>query len=129
METAAILAILSLALTSAAGLRFLHLIRRVRVGQGRPLVLMMAAGALALGVTATTQGAAGAAQVAAATGITGGACFLLLVALGRQSRKTPAVRVGSAILPITAPDADGHPFDLASMSGRPFLLKFFRGHW
>jgi len=40
-----------------------------------------------------------------------------------------AVRVGGPILDFSAPDENGEPFALASLRGRPYLLKFFRGHW
>jgi peroxiredoxin len=33
------------------------------------------------------------------------------------------------VVSFSAPDADGREFDLSSLAGRPFLLKFFRGHW
>ena len=42
---------------------------------------------------------------------------------------TPAVAAGEPILPFTAKDHAGNDFDLGSLAGRPYLLKFFRGHW
>lgn len=41
----------------------------------------------------------------------------------------PNVAVGDPFTDFTAPDADGHPFTLSSLTGQPILLKFFRGHW
>ena len=35
----------------------------------------------------------------------------------------------SEIRNFTAKDDQGNSFDLAALRGRPFLLKFFRGHW
>jgi len=67
--------------------------------------------------------------LAAGLAVVLGGLFLLLQGLGRQARVTPAVAVGRAIPDFTASDAEGRPFQLASLRGRPFLLKFFRGHW
>jgi peroxiredoxin len=39
------------------------------------------------------------------------------------------VALGQPIPEFTAPDAEGQPFALSSLHGRPYLLKFFRGHW
>jgi len=39
------------------------------------------------------------------------------------------VKVGEPILRFRARDAEGNDFDLQELAGRPFLLKFFRGHW
>ena len=55
--------------------------------------------------------------------------FLALTVLGRQLRATPAVAVGQPMTDFTAPDAEGQPFALATLTGRPYLLKLFRGHW
>ncbi|MGH7819078.1 MAG: hypothetical protein ACREQ9_04830, partial [Candidatus Binatia bacterium] len=59
----------------------------------------------------------------------GGGAFLALAATGGQANVTPAVRVGEPIIDFTARDDHGDEFRLVSLRGRPFLLKFFRGHW
>lgn len=49
------------------------------------------------------------------------------------TRKTPAgaikVGVGDSVLPFVAPRSDGTSFELASLKGERYLLKFFRGSW
>lgn len=46
-----------------------------------------------------------------------------------QARNTPSISVGNPIINFSALDDAGETFDLASMQGSPYLLKFFRGHW
>ena len=89
---------------------------------------MVVAG-VGLGLLAFARGPGLAGGIAAGLALGGGGLFLLLQVLGQQSRRTPTVAVGQPILDFTAPDADGRPFALASLRGRPYLLKFFRGHW
>jgi peroxiredoxin len=59
----------------------------------------------------------------------GGLAFLALYAGSGQRPLTPAVTVGEPVLEFHALDDAGQPFDLSTLRGRPFLLKFFRGHW
>jgi hypothetical protein len=127
--TGAILGFLALALMAQAGFLWLRLIREVRVGERRPWVLFIVLAAIGLGVLAFANrpGVLGGSAAGLALGL--GALFLALQGLGRQARRTPAVALGRPILDFTAPDAEGHPFALASLRGRPLLLKFFRGHW
>lgn len=49
--------------------------------------------------------------------------------ISRQKIRPIAVKVGGPILDFTAVDGDGQPFRLSSLVGRPYLLKFYRGHW
>jgi cytochrome oxidase Cu insertion factor (SCO1/SenC/PrrC family) len=67
--------------------------------------------------------------VAAGFAIVAGGAFVGLRLQSRQDAREPAVRIGAPILDFTAPDENGQPFALSSLRGRPFLLKFFRGHW
>jgi len=67
--------------------------------------------------------------IAAGLALVAGGVFLTLQTLSRQPALVPAVQVGGPILDFSAPDDAGERFDLASLRGRPFLLKFFRGHW
>jgi hypothetical protein len=129
MEASTILAVLGFGLFSAAGLQWLRLIRDVRVQEGRAAVIGAVGLSLVLAVVALRGELHVAAAVAAGTTAAGSAIMLLLVAFAGQSRRVAAVHVGGPILPFTAPDAEGRLFDLASMDGRPYLLKFFRGHW
>ena len=124
-----ILGLLALALLAQAGFVWMRSIREVRTGERRPLVLLVVAAGVGLGALAFTRepGWIGGSAAALALGL--GGVFLLFQVLGQQSRRTPAVALGGPILDFTAPDADGRPFALGSLRGRPYLLKFFRGHW
>jgi peroxiredoxin len=55
--------------------------------------------------------------------------FLGLSAASGQAKVAPAIAVGGSTIDFTASDDQGQPFALASRRGKPFLLKFFRGHW
>jgi cytochrome oxidase Cu insertion factor (SCO1/SenC/PrrC family) len=84
---------------------------------------------IGLGLLAFARGPGVLGGLAAGLAVALGALFLLLQLLGRQARPMPNVALGRPILDFTAPDAEGQPFQLASLHGRPYLLKFFRGHW
>jgi cytochrome oxidase Cu insertion factor (SCO1/SenC/PrrC family) len=101
----------------------------VRVAERRPLVLALAGAGAGLGALALLRGPGLAGGVAAGLALALGALFFALQLLGRQASGAPAVAVGRPILDFMAPDADGRPFALAGLRGRPYLLKFFRGHW
>ncbi len=94
----------------------------------RPFQAAMAA-ALLIGVGAMFAGADGWAHTGARMGVVLGALFLGLNMISAQESKEPAVAVGGSILDFSAPDENGETFELASLRGKPFLLKFFRGHW
>jgi hypothetical protein len=125
----AILGLLALGLLAQAGFVWTRSIRAVRTGERRPLVLLVVVGGLGLGLLALARGPGVVGGIAAGLAVALGVLFLLLQLLSRQSRRVPAVAVGGPILDFTAPDAEGNPFQLASLYGRPYLLKFFRGHW
>ena len=125
----AILGFLAFALVAQAGLVWMRLIRDVRVAERRPLVLLVIVAGMGLGLLAFAREPGIAGGIAAGLAVGSGVLFLILQGLGQQSRRTPAVALGRPILDFTAPDADGRPFSLASLRGRPYLLKFFRGHW
>lgn len=65
----------------------------------------------------------------AVIGVLGAVMFIGLGLTSAQAKVQPNVTVGEPILDFTAPDAEDRPFDLAKLRGKPFLLKFFRGHW
>jgi hypothetical protein len=118
---------LAIALANAAWL--FARIRRVASSRNRLAHDLSWAAAAVLGLAAFARGVGWPGGVAAAAGIAVGG-FMLLLRLGSpQARTTSAVAVGGPILDFNAPDENGAPFSLASLAGRPFLLKFFRGHW
>ena len=67
---------------------------------------------------------------AAGLSILGGSFLVLTVAISRQRVGRPdLVTVGARLRDFGGLDENGDPFELASLTGRPLLLKFFRGHW
>jgi hypothetical protein len=129
IPTAAALGLASLAIAVANGAWFFGRMQRVALPQNRIAHDALWAAALALGVAAFASGAGWLSGVAAALGSALGAAMLLLRLGSPQAKNTPAVRVGGPILDFSAPDEHGAPFALSSLAGKPFLLKFFRGHW
>lgn len=122
-------ALFALALVLVPGIPWLWLMQRVRIPKNRtPFVAPSAAGAIA-GLYSLALDPGPAAAAAAIVAIAGGAIFVALCAASRQRPNEPAVSVGGPILDFRARDDSGRDFDLASLRGRPFLLKFFRGHW
>jgi len=124
-----ILGILAFVFVLTAGVVWMRSIGEVRTGERRPLVLAVVGAGVGMGLLAFAREPGLTGKVGAGLGVAVGSFFLLFQVLGQQSRRTPAVEVGGPILDFTAPDADGKPFQLASLAGRPYLLKFFRGHW
>ena len=123
------LGLVALGCAAAAGVLWMRAIREVRVAERRPLVLALVGAGAAVGALALLRGPGLAGGVAGGLAVALGALFFALQLLGRQTRGAPAVSVGRPILDFSAPDADGRPFALAALRGRPYLLKFFRGHW
>jgi hypothetical protein len=123
------LAALAVAVVGASGALWVRRLAQVRAGEVRAQVIGgMAAGAvLSVAALAAGPGLLGGGAASLALAIAG--VFLVLQPLSRQARAVPAARVGEPILDFTAPDDAGEAFDLARLHGRPFLLKFFRGHW
>jgi len=124
-----LLGFLAVALLAQAGFVWMRSIREVRTGERRPWVVGVVTAAVGLGALALAREPGLAGGVAAGLAVGLGGLFLLNQVIGQQSRRTPAVAVGRPILDFSAPDAEGRPFALASLRGRPYLLKFFRGHW
>jgi hypothetical protein len=108
---------------------WLRLIYQVRIPADRRPILVGHALALGLGVAALAAGADVTGSVLAVVAVLGGLTWLVLAAQSAQARPVPAVAVGGPVIDFTLPDHRGVPFDLATMRGKPFLLKFFRGHW
>ncbi len=120
---------LAFAVAIGNGIVFLQRMRRVSLRRVRFAHDLGWAAALALGIAALAQGAGWLAGAAAGVAAFSGALMLFLRLQSPQAKTTPAVRVGGPILDFTAPDENGAPFSLSSLAGKPFLLKFFRGHW
>ena len=127
--SAAFLGYLALALMAVAGTVWIRAMFTLRAEERRTPALLAAASAIACGLLAFSRGPGTAGGIAAGVAVALGCVFVLSRLSGRQARRTPHVAVGGPILDFSALDADGKPFALSSLKGRPFLLKFFRGHW
>jgi cytochrome oxidase Cu insertion factor (SCO1/SenC/PrrC family) len=119
----------SLASALANGAWFFGRMQRVALPQNRIVHDLLWAVALALGVAALASSAGWLGGVPAALGALAGGVMLLTRLGSAQAKNVPAVSIGGAMLDFTAPDENGAPFSLAALAGRPYLLKFFRGHW
>ena len=74
-----------------------------------------------------SPGVAGA--IAAVVAILSSAMFLFTSVMSPLPASIPRVSVGGPMLPFSATDAEGVVFESVALDGRPYLLKFFRGHW
>ena len=124
-----LLASLAVVAMLVLGVRWMRLIRAVRIPADMRADLTANLGVAALGVAALIAGVGALGTVAAGLAILGGLALPALYAGSGQGRRPAAVGVGEPIIPFTATDDAGAPFDLAALRGRPLLIKFFRGHW
>lgn len=122
------LGLLGLAIVVATGFVWFRLIRNVAVPRNRaPYFAAFVTGAL-VGIAGVFQGG----LLSVATGGLAAFVGLTFVALRLQSGQRPnrpAVAIGEAMLAASAPDENGADFDLSILRGKPYLMKFFRGHW
>jgi hypothetical protein len=124
-----VLAVCALLLAIATIAHYARLVRVVQV----PLAprahqaLMASAGLIAL--AALARGPGWLAGLTAVATLALAALFLFLTTASRLPPAPGTVAVGEPAPLFTADDADGRPFALAGLRGRPLLLKFFRGHW
>jgi len=123
------LGLLGLIIVLATGVRWFQLIKQVAIPRNRApyfAVFLLGAG---LGLVTVFSDAAWYAKAPGVLAALVGGLMPLLRTLSGQQERPAAVAVGDAMLRFTAPDAEGKEFDSASLAGRPYLLKFFRGHW
>jgi hypothetical protein len=117
------------AIVLLTGVIWFRRINAVRIPHARGPYLAAVGVAVLLGLAAFAQGPGIIGGIGAGFAILAGGAFLGLRLQSSQDARKPAVETGGPILDFTAPDDTGRPFDLASLRGKPFLLKFFRGHW
>ena len=117
----------------AAGILMVLWVRamqRLSMGQHLRLLDAIAVAATILGIVAFFGEPGLVGGILASLSILIGAAYLGLGHfLSEQSMQTPAVSVGTPLPAFTALDENGELFDIASVSGSPIILKFFRGHW
>jgi uncharacterized membrane protein YhaH (DUF805 family) len=129
VPTGLLAALAALALTLGTGALWFRRMHAVALPSDRtPFVLAMALAAT-LGVGALVHGAGWLGGAIAVVAIVPASVFVLLVAISAQKGSPGAFRLGEPLPDFTAQDDTGQPFRLSSQSGKPLLLKFFRGHW
>ena len=124
-----LLGLLGAGVVGVTGFVWFRRIAALRVPRDRIAFFSAMGTGAALGIAAFVQGTGIPGGVGAAFAIAAGGTFLLLRLQSTQQAREPNVEVGGPILHFTAPYENGHPFDLGSLRGNPYLLKFFRGHW
>lgn len=125
----ALLGLVALLVVTATLLRWFQLIQRVAIPRRRAGYFALFLLGAALGVVALRSEPGWIGGAAATLAVVVGSIFPLLRLGSRQLATTPAVRVGEPMLAFTALDDAGARFDSVVLAGRPYLLKFFRGHW
>lgn len=122
------LGLLGLLIVGMTGFVWFRLIQNVAVPRNRlPYQAGFVGGGL-IGLVALYQGGA-LSMLAGGVAALAGLGFGALRLQSRQQPNTPSVGVGDLMLAASAPDENGVDFNLSSLRGRPYLLKFFRGHW
>jgi hypothetical protein len=121
--------VVALVLIAGSGTLWFRAASGVRLPKSRSAYVGVWLGGVALGVVALASGVGWVGGVAAGLSIFGGSFLALTVAISRQRVGPDAVTVGARLPNFSALDENGDPFELASVMGKPLLLKFFRGHW
>jgi hypothetical protein len=104
-------------------------IRRVQIPTDRRGFVACWVSGAALGIVALTQGAGWVGGIPAGIAAVAGIFFSALVYISPQKVADNAIQVGERLRGFTALDENGTVFSIASVAGKPVLLKFFRGHW
>ena len=121
--------LVGMAMVALPGIQWLRLMQQVRIPKDTTAFVVTNGSGALLGAAAFALGTGPGGALAAGFAVLGGLGFVALRAASGQARVVPAVAVGGPIVDFSATDDEGRPFALASLHGRPFLLKFFRGHW
>ena len=122
------LGLIALGIIVATGFVWFQLIENVAVPRNRVGYLSLFVLGGLVGVFAISQGGFFSTAFAIPAVLIGFVFPALRLQSG-QKPNTPAIAVGGDMLNFVAPDANGVDFDLSSLHGKPYLLKFFRGHW
>ena len=121
--------VVALVLVAASGIVWFRAAVGVRLPKSRSAFVAAWLGGVALGVIALGSGVGWVGGAAAGLSILGGSFLVLMVAISRQRVGPDLVMMGARLRDFGGLDENGDPFELASLTGRPLLLKFFRGHW
>jgi hypothetical protein len=123
------LSLFAFALVFATGLRWFVLVYAVALPKNRAgFIVSMIVGA-GLGVAAFVQGVNVLGGLLAGLAVFLGLMFVFTSSISAQKGGSGKLQPGAKMPSFTAPDHEGKHFEIASLDGRPILLKFFRGHW
>ncbi len=125
----ALLGIASLMLVAGTAAWWFRLMQQVAIRGRRGLVQSAMGAGLAGALISLSWHPGWLGGVAAMLALLGSSLFLVLAGLSRQERRHPAVGVGDPMPAFESVDADSLPWSSGALTGRPYLLKFFRGHW
>lgn len=123
------LSLIGLAIVVATGVRWFQLIQKVAIPRNRMGFHLAFGGGALLGLSGAITGTGWLTTIVGGIAAVVGTAMPLLRLQSGQKSLEPTLSVGEPILAFTALDEHGAEFDLASLSGKPYLLKFFRGHW
>jgi hypothetical protein len=127
--TGTLLGIIALGCNLGTGFIWFRRNNAVAIPEDRTFFVLAMSLGFCLGIAAVALGPGVGGGVAAGLAILLGGMFLFTVLIGDQKGGAGEFRVGQPVPDFSAPDENGEPFELASLAGRPVLLKFFRGHW
>ncbi len=127
--SAALTGLLALAVTLATFSVWLRKVKQVNIPRSRIIFHGLMGFSLATGIYALANSPGWIGGPAATLAVLLASFYFILRAQSSQSRTPPLVSVGDSIIDFAAPDDEGNTFQLSSLQGTPFLLKFFRGHW
>ena len=123
------LSFVGLVIVVATGVRWFQLIQNVAIPRNRVGFHLAFAGGAVLGLVGAITGTSWLSTIVGGLAAVAGSMMPLLRLQSGQKSAEPTLSVGEPILAFTALDENGVAFDLASLKGKPYLLKFFRGHW
>ena len=124
-----LLGLLAFAIVGGTGLRWYSLMQRVAIPRDRTLLYGFFGVGAFFGLLALLNNAGFVTGVLAFLSLLVGSLIPLMRLVSDQAKNEPAFPVGSTIPFFSATDDQGRRFESSWLSGKPYLLKFFRGHW
>ncbi len=124
-----LLGLLAFVIVAGAGLRWYSLIQQVAIPRNRTLLYGFFGVGAFFGLLALFSQPGFVAGTLAFIALLAGAAMPLLRLRSGQAKNEPAFPVGSTIPFFSATDDHGRRFESTWLKGKPYLLKFFRGHW
>ena len=127
--SATALGLLALGAIFATGTIWFRSAMALRLPKNRAAFVGAMAAGVVLAVAALASGPGWIGGIAASLAMLLGGFFLFTVSISRQRLGGGGIAVGARLPDFSAPDEDGKLVELAGLSGKPLLVKFFRGHW